>query len=275
MSEAHGRGSDGESAEPDSSPASEPDASSAAAGSSVSSASMGDRLGGGLAKAVRAGSEGEAVSASGVIAAVGGWRGVIEAVLPALIFVVMFVATNDARLSALVPGALAILLLLVRLVRRETLISAFSGIFGVGVAVIITLVTGRGVDYFLSGFIVNIVWGAGLLVSLLIGWPVLGFIVGMLRGDLTGWRRELPTRRIASLVTLLWLALFIARLAVQVPMYLAGDVAALGIARIVMGIPMFALLVVVTWLLMRRHASSSDDESAEIVDTTGEDAQSV
>lgn len=216
-------------------------------------------LNGGIARAVRAGAEGEDLSAAGVFGAIGGVRGVIEAIVPSLLFVVLFVITKDARLSALVPGGLALLLVIMRLVQRETIVSALSGVLGVGIAVIITLITGRGVDYFLSGFVVNIAWSAGLLISILVGWPAIGLLIGMLNGDMRGWRKHSKTRRTALWLTVMWLGLFVARLAVQLPMYLSERVEALGVARIVMGVPLFAAIIVVTWFVVRRLQSSSDD----------------
>ena len=120
---------------------------------------------------------------------------------------------------------------------------------------------GRGEDYYLPGFWVNIAWGSGLLISLLIGWPVLGFVLGGLRGDLLAWRRDRRLRRVAAGVTLLWLLMFAARLAVQVPLYSAAKAGgaagqsatdALGVARLVMGVPLFALVVACTWMVLSR-----------------------
>lgn len=220
-------------------------------------------LNGGLARAVRAGAEGEDLTAAGVFDAIGGVRGVLEAVIPSLVFIVLFVLTQDARLSALVPGGLAVLLVVLRLVQRETVVSALSGMLGVGLAVIITLITGRGVDYFLWGFVVNIAWGTGLLISILVGWPALGLIVGAIQGDFTGWRTQPKVRRAATWVTVMWLGLFVARLAVQLPMYMSDQVGALGVARIVMGVPLFAVIIIVTWFAFRKIRSSSDDLGGE------------
>ena len=65
---------------------------------------------------------------------------------------------------------------------------------------------------------------------------------------------------------------FVARLAVQLPMYLADQVAALGAARIVMGTPLFAAVIIVTWFAVRRVAKSSDDSKPDIVGSTGQTA---
>jgi hypothetical protein len=49
--------------------------------------------------------------------------------------------------------------------------------------------------------------------------------------------------------------LFLVRLAVQLPLYLAGAVVALGIARTAMGLPLFGLGLWLTWRLVRRNPS--------------------
>lgn len=226
----------------------------------LSSAVLG---GGGLAKAVRAGAGGEEVSAAGVFQAIGGVRGVLEAVVPSLLFLVLFIPTQDARISALVPGALALVLVILRLVRREAIASALSGVLGVGIAVLITLITGRGVDYFLSGFIINIAWSLGLLVTIFIGRPAIGLLIGLIEGDQKRWRQVPRVRRMANWLTVMWLALFLLRLAVQLPLYLTEQVGALGAARIAMGVPLFAVIIVATWFGIRRVRPSSDDNKGE------------
>ncbi len=230
-----------------------------------------ERLGG-MARAVQAGAGGEDLNAQSVLAAIGGWRGVVETLLPSLLFLGIFVPTQDARLAAIVPGVLAVALFVVRLVRRETPVSALSGMLGVGIAVLITLVTGRGVDYFLWGFVVNTAWALGLVISLLVGWPAIGLVIGFVRGDLKGWRRDLRLKRAGTLLTLLWLAMFVARLAVQLPMYLSEQVAALGAARIVMGTPLFVAVIVLTWFGVRRATKSSDELPPDSVENTGHSA---
>ena len=234
-------------------------------------------LGGAIGRTVRSSLAGETLSSRGVLDAIGGWRGVAETLVPGLLFLVTFTLTRDARVSALAPGAIAIIAIVIRLARRESIVSAFSGALGVGVAMGATFVTGKGEDYYLPGFITYSAWSAGLGISLLIGWPILGFALGAFRGNLTGWRREKRLRRTAMWLTTLWLSLFVARLAVQVPLYLSaknggGDAAtdALGMARLVMGLPLFALVVIFTWMVLNRLAPSSDDSGPGSQATAGE-----
>lgn len=230
------------------------------------------RLGGALGRTVRAGLDGEAVSAGGVLAAIGAWRGVAESLLPGLLFLLVYIFTKDPYVSVIAPAAIALIAVVLRLVAKQTVVSAFSGALGVGVCIAATLWTGSGRGYFLPGFLINIAWIVALLVSLLARWPLLGLVMGGLRGDLTGWRRDPLLRGAATLTTLLWLALFAARLAVQVPLYLADRVEALGAARLVMGVPLFALVVLFTWLILSRASLSSDVEGRQSRENTGEDA---
>lgn len=205
----------------------------------------------GLAKGISAGLSGEEVSASGVLNAVGGARGILEALLPGLLYLTTFVFTRDPYISVIAPSVIALLAFVVRLVQRQPLVTALSGLFGIAISVVTTVVTGRGEDYFLPGFWINGAWSVALIVSLLAGWPLIGFIVGALRGDITGWRQNRALKRAATVTSGIWLAMFVLRLAVQLPLYIMGDVTWLGIMRLVMGTPLFALVILATWLIFR------------------------
>jgi hypothetical protein len=81
-------------------------------------------------------------------------------------------------------------------------------------------------------------------------------IVGQLDGEGNGWRADPARVRAFARATWLWAGLFLARLAVQLPLYLASAVVALGIARTAMGVPLFAVGLWLTWRLVRRQAPS-------------------
>lgn len=244
----------------------------------------------GLGRVVEAGLHGEAVSARGLLEAIGGWRGIAETLLPATVYLTLYVLTRDARVSAIAPLVLAALAFGWRLIRREPMQAALSGLLGVIICVGVTMFTGRGEDYYLPGFWINAAWIAAHTISLLVGWPLIGLLLGFLRGSLTEWRRVPMLRRAAQLCTLLWIAAFAARLIVQLPLYFAaqgGDTAAtdaLGLARLLMGVPLFALAAILTWLVLSRVSASldgargaepsSDDSSAGSVENTGQDAPS-
>ncbi|MCB1273339.1 MAG: DUF3159 domain-containing protein [Leucobacter sp.] len=212
----------------------------------------------GVSRAVAAGLGGEDVSARGVLAAIGGWRGVAESLLPPTVFLIAYVITRDATVSAILPIAISLISLVLRLVRREPLASAISGLLGVGVCAAAVLLTGEGQSYFVPGFFINAVWIIAYAVSLLVGWPLIGFVFGVVRGSFTEWRAVPVLRQAAVICSAAWMLLFAARLAVQLPLYFsaeagnAGAVEALGVARLVMGVPLFALAVLFTWLVLAR-----------------------
>lgn len=190
--------------------------------------------------------------------AMGGWRGILESVLPGLVFVVTYTLTYDAStgesnlpLSLGLSVGLAVVFTAVRLVQRTPASAAFGGLIATAAAAVLALLTGRGEDNFVLGFITNAAYGTAFLVSAIVGWSLIGVAAGYLMGEGTAWRRDPRKRRVFFWLALAWAALFYARLGVQLPLYFAGDVATLGTLKLVMGLPLFAPLIAVTWLAAR------------------------
>jgi hypothetical protein len=73
------------------------------------------------------------------------------------------------------------------------------------------------------------------------------------------WREDPVLMRRYALATWLWVGMFALRLGVQLPLFLTGEdaIALLGTARLVMGIPLWALTLWLTWLLVRRPHTPS------------------
>jgi hypothetical protein len=186
-------------------------------------------------------------------AAVGGPLGMAETVLPGLAFVVAYTASGqDTELSAIIAVAVGALLSIIRLARRETPRHALSALIGVVFAAFVATRSGKAENFFLPGLLLNAAYAAGLLISLAIRRPLIGLIVGQLDAGHGDWRTDPSRRRAVTQATWMWTGLFVLRLAVQLPLYLAGAVVALGVARTAMGVPLFALGIWLTWLLVRR-----------------------
>ena len=190
--------------------------------------------------------------------AMGGWRGILEAVVPGLVFIVVYTVTIDAEtqegnlwLALGLSVGVAAVFTIARLLARQALTSALSGLVAVGVAAVFASITGRASDNFIPGFITNAVYGSAFLISALVGWSLIGLAVGFLMGDGTAWRGDRRKRRAFFWLAIAWAALFAARLLVQFPLYLANDVTALGALKLVMGLPLFAPLLAVTYLVVR------------------------
>jgi len=185
--------------------------------------------------------------------AIGGVRGLAESVAPGLVFVVVYLLDYELVPALVAALAVAVLAVVVRLVQRTPITQAASGIVGVGIGVIWAWRTGEAADYFAYGLWTNAAYLVACLVSILVGWPLVGVVVGLLKGQGTSWRKDPAAARDRQRfrwATWLWVAMFGARLAVQVPAYLADNVAWLGTARLAMGVPLWALTLWLTWLLV-------------------------
>ncbi len=190
--------------------------------------------------------------------AMGGWRGILESVLPGLVFIVAWTLTYDQSaqqanlpLSLGLSVGLALAFTVIRLLQRTPVSAALGGLIATGAAAALALLTGRGEDNFVPGFITNALYGSAFLVSALIGWSLIGLAAGFLMSEGTAWRADKRKRRVFFWLAIAWAALFFARLGVQLPLYFSGDVTTLGTLKLVMGLPLFAPLVAVTWLAVR------------------------
>ena len=190
--------------------------------------------------------------------AVGGPLGIAESALPAAVFVAAYTATGqDATLSAILAVALGAVLAVARIVRGQTLQFALSGLVGIALAGFIVSRTGRAEDFFLPGLLANVGYAAAYLISIVVRWPLIGVLVATLTQQGSAWRGDPLLLRTYTRASWIWVALFLTRLAVQLPLYLAGALVALGVARVAMGIPLFALGLWLTWLLVRRVQPTS------------------
>jgi hypothetical protein len=190
-----------------------------------------------------------------LLKAVGGILGIIEAVVPPTLFVLVFALTSSnggfPYLAVAVSGAAAVAFIVIRLARREGATQAIAGLITVGGSLILALVTGRAENNFVGGIVTNAVYSVAFLVSVIVGWPLVGVAVGLITKRGHGWRSNAHEKRVLTWLTLLWVGMFALRLAVEIPLYLTQNVAGLGIAKLVLGLPLYAPVVVVTWLFVR------------------------
>jgi len=190
--------------------------------------------------------------------ATGGVRGMVESVAPGLVFVVVYLAVRALTPALVAASVVALLAVIVRLAQRTPVTQALTGVVGVGVGVFWAARSGQAQDYFVVGLWTNAGYGAACLVSVVLGWPLVGVVVGLLRSEGVTWRNDRTERRRYALATWIWVAMFGLRLVVQLPLYLGAEVGWLGTARLTMGVPLWALTLWVTWLLVRPRGAAQD-----------------
>ena len=188
-----------------------------------------------------------------VLNALGGKRGLIDSGLPALVFLIVFnISGKDVNAALYAAVALSILLTLLRLIKRETIQHAFSGLIGVGICALISKRTGNAADFYLPGLWINAAYGLLYAITNLVKWPILGVLLGPILGENLLWRKD-PARLNAYIKAgWLWVAMFGARLIVQYPLYKSGNINVLGTARLLMGYPLFILTAWGTWQILRK-----------------------
>ena len=194
---------------------------------------------------------GEAPTTGALLAAMGGIRGLVESILPGLAFLVIFTITPQLVASVVAPVVVALAFVVVRLVSRTPVSSALVGVLGVGLSAGLALFTGRAEDNFLLGFVINGLFLIAIVVSVIARRPLVGLIATLLVPTAADWREDRAKFRVALIATVLWAGLFALRLGVELPLYFAEATQALATVKLLLGVPLYAGVLWVTWLLMR------------------------
>ncbi len=183
--------------------------------------------------------------------AIGGWRGLIDSALPSMLFIVIFVFQKNLNNALIASLALGAVLLVIRLIERKSLTQVFSGFLGLSISVFLTWRTKDASNFFLTGIVTNAIYGFFLLISVLIRKPLIGYLVGSLVGDTSGWLKHPLLVRAYTTVTWMWVAVFGLRLLVQIPLYLNDSIALLGSVKIFMGWPLYLFAVWLTYQIVQ------------------------
>ncbi len=200
-----------------------------------------------------------------------------EAAVPTILFTLTWLTQRDLDLALTVSVGSALVLLVVRLVQRSTVQFVVNALFGIAIGwyfVHRSAAAGgseqdQALAYFLPGILYNGGYAVVLAFTCLIGWPLVGFMVGSITGDPTAWHQDRQVVKLCSRLTWLLVAPCVLRVAVQAPLWLAGSsgsmdpdtvVAVLGVSKIVLGWPLqLAALGSMVWLLSRNRMAVEPD----------------
>lgn len=186
-----------------------------------------------------------------MIELMGGPLGMGETALPTIAFVVATTAGETIKTAAIIAVVLAAVLAIARMARRQTPQFALAGVIGVAISAYIASKTGEARDFFVPGLLINVVYGLGAFGSAAIKHPFVGYVVEGIGGeDMLAWRRDPAKMRAYTLATAIFGLVFVLRVAVQLPLYFANAVVALGTVRLVMGFPLFGLAIWLSWLII-------------------------
>lgn len=213
----------------------------------------------------------------------GGVSGLIYSSVPVLVFVGVYLPTTNLTAAIWSAVGSAVAILLWRLIRREPLQPAISGLFGVAVAAFIAYRTGSARGYFAFGIWTSLVYGGAFLVSVVVRWPLAGVAWSLLNSTGMAWRADKLARRYYDVATGVWVLVFGARFVVQEWLYQSNEVGWLAVARIAMGWPLTAVAALVTVWAVRKadrritalRAETNPETNSEAGAETGSPAGNV
>lgn len=186
-----------------------------------------------------------------VIKALGGKKGLIDSGLPAVIFLVTFNVRNNLREAIVAALSLSICLAILRLAKKDTIQHSISGILGVLICAYFANRSGNASDFYIPKLLINLAYGSAYLIANLVGWPLLGIVLGPLLGENFEWRKNPERKKVYIRASWIWVAMFFSRIAVQYPIYRSGNVNLLGTVNLAMGYPLFFAAAYGSWLVIK------------------------
>ncbi len=208
---------------------------------------------------------------------IGGWRGAIDSGLPSIVFLAIYFAKHhDLQLALKYAVATGVVLAVIALVQRKSLQQVISGLIGLALSAYITSRTGQAQNFFLTGIIRNGIYGLVFLISVWLKRPVLGYLLALLRTtesikeaanseepiekpDKVLWREDPELLRKYSTVTWVWTLMFLGRFVIMFPMWAVHATGALGVASVVLGYPLFALVGYASYAILREKSEKVSD----------------
>jgi len=225
------------------------DASSASEASEASSA----------AEAADGSAKPEATTDKDFFHALGGWGALLDIGLPWIAFMIVYAASDhDLKLALIVAVACGGAVALLRLVRKQPLRNVVGGFIGVAFSAWVANRSGKAENVYLPGMILSGVYLAIYSLSIVVRWPLFGAIYGLITQTGGAWRRDPDMYRGFNRATLVFAGLFAVRLVIQIPLYLTEQLNALGIAKIGLGLPLYALALWLSYSVLR--GSLPDDK---------------
>lgn len=197
-----------------------------------------------------------------VVDAIGGVRGLVESVVPTLLFVILFLLTRNVVIASAASLAVVAIALIWRIVTKSQVTPAISGAIGVALGAFIAIKSGNGSGFYVPGLVTNAVYAIGLLLSVLVRHPAVGYVAAIVDPRVAQWRSSKAGMHTYTSSTLLFAGLFVLKVAVQAPLYFAGATDALGVAKLLMGIPAFVLVTYAVFLQHRALVGRMESDAS-------------
>ena len=186
-----------------------------------------------------------------VVNALGGKKGLIDSGVPSIVFLVVFNISKEVNTAIMSALALSLIFAIFRLIKKDTIQHSVSGVIGVLICAYFANKSGNASDFYIPKLLTNLGYGTVYLIANLVGWPILGVLLGPLLGENFTWRNNPARKRMYVKASWIWVAMFFSRIAVQYPIYKSGNVNLLGTVNLAMGYPLFFAAAYGTWLVIK------------------------
>ncbi len=194
-----------------------------------------------------------AAADAALLEAFGGVWGMVDTTVPGLVFVAVFTVRHDITASAVAALGLTLVLAIARLVRKQTLKHALSGVFGVAFGAFFAMLSGDAKNFYLPGMLYTLGLAVAYVVSTLARFPLIGVLLGPILRENLSWRTRNPGRfRAYTKATWAWGLILLAKSAILFPLYWWGNATQLGWVKVALGIPPFLLAVYLTWIFLAK-----------------------
>jgi hypothetical protein len=186
-----------------------------------------------------------------VLAAFGGKKGLFDSSIPSLVFLILFNIKDNLQDAVIASVIVSAVITIIRLIGRDTLQHALSGFIGALICAWFANRTGNPSDLYIPKLLTNLAYGSIYLIANLVGWPIIGVMLGPILGENFLWRNNRARKAAYIRAGWLWVALFFGRIAIQYPIYKSGNVNLLGTVNLAMGVPLFLATAYATWLVIK------------------------
>jgi len=196
-----------------------------------------------------------------ILAALGGTRGLVDSGLPSVLFLVVFNFGHHLHAALYASIALSIVLTIFRLLKRESLQHALSGLFGIAICALFAGHSGKASAFYLPSIYKNIFFLALYGGANVIRFPLLGMVIGPIVGENLEWRKHPARKKVYTQAGWLWAGMFALRIAIQYPLYRANKLNELGVANFFLGYPLYLIVLWGTWQIIRRVPAVKIEEN--------------
>jgi hypothetical protein len=205
-----------------------------------------------------------------VASQLGGLRGMVESSIPVIAFVAVNIVWGLTP-ALIVAVVIAVGISVYRLARKESIRHAMNGLVGIAIGAIIAWKTGTPQGFYIPGILLSLGYGLAMAGSIVFRRPLVGWLWSLVADQgATRWRDDSGLRRIFGWLTALWAATYLVKVVVNVAVFYAAGLTddqkatILGVMRIVLGAPPYALLVALTAWAARRYLRSRSVEPATV-----------